>query len=531
MMAQKKTSAWTQSGVEYCPRRISLLTVASLAALLLATGCGGASNKAGGIDKAGGFVTAAPVELRLVNTRGEEAQPFLDELARLSGGALRMTGDEQFEKGKLSAETDALHVVQSGKADIAIVPTRAYDFIGVKSFDALMDPMLIDNMELQHQVLTDSVVTEMLQGVSSAGLTGIGVLPGPIKLPAGITRRLLGPTTYSGARIAFTPAEVSKRSLRALGALPVEFPLYTGAHVSGFDGLEQTANDVAVNEYDGVVRWITANVGLWPRPLAIVAHTDSWGKLNQTQQGWLVQAAKAALPATVALQSDTEEIANMCRRNRVKIISASDGQIAQLRDALRPVDRWLRTDGTTAGYLDRIQAIKSKPGAKVSGQPIDCAELTHQSSTGAPRSTSAIDGNYSLSYTDKELVAAGAPRDGVVPENWGEFRLVLDRGRFASTQHNAQACTWNYGTFAFDGKILELSMADGGGKAPSGSANKPGELFDYEVSSYHDSMKWSVVPDKESPGGWTLKPWHRETGKPSADHLEKQCLPPAGWGG
>ena len=73
----------------------------------------------------------------------------------------------------------------------------------VKSFDALMDPMLIDSMEVQQQVLTDPVAADMLPGVSSAGLTGIGVLPGPIRLPDGITRRLLGPASYSGARIAY----------------------------------------------------------------------------------------------------------------------------------------------------------------------------------------------------------------------------------------------------------------------------------------------------------------------------------------
>jgi TRAP-type C4-dicarboxylate transport system substrate-binding protein len=112
----------------------------------------------------------------------------------------------------------------SGQADIAVAPTRAYDFIGVRSFDALMDPMLIDNMELQQQVLTDSVATDMLKGVSSAGLTGIGVLPSPIRLPNGISRRLLGPATYSGAQIAFSPSSMSKRSVRALGALPVESP-------------------------------------------------------------------------------------------------------------------------------------------------------------------------------------------------------------------------------------------------------------------------------------------------------------------
>jgi hypothetical protein len=324
---------------------------------------------------------------------------------------------------------------------------------------------------------------------------------------------------------------MSKRSLRALGAMPVESP-FQGADVSGFDGLEQQAASVAGNEYDGVVAWITANVGLWPRPLAIVANTDSWTKLSKTQQGWLVQAARAALPASVALVSDTEEIANMCRRNRVKIISASDGQIAQLRDAFRPVDRWLHTDGTTAGYLDRIQAIKSRLGAEVSGQPIDCAELTHRSasSTRPAGSASGIDGNYFLSYTVKEMHAGASP-DEVGAENWGDFRLVLDRGRFAMTQHSAQACTWNYGTFTFDGKILKLSISNSGGAYYAEAGNEPGELFDYNVSSYHNYMKWSAVPDAVSPRGYTLKPWHRTSTKPSTDYLEKQCSPPAGWTG
>jgi len=42
-------------------------------------------------------------------------------------------------------------------------------------------------------------------------------------------------------------------------------------------------------------------------------------------------------------------------------------------------------------------------------------------------------------------------------------------------------------------------------------------------------MKWSQVPNAESPGGWTMKPWRRDSGKPSADYLDKRCPPPNGW--
>ena len=68
------------------------------------------------------------------------------------------------------------------------MPTRAYPFVGVTSFDALMAPMLVDNMELQQQVINDSVASEMVGGVKPAGFAGIGVLPGPIRVPDGVSR-------------------------------------------------------------------------------------------------------------------------------------------------------------------------------------------------------------------------------------------------------------------------------------------------------------------------------------------------------
>jgi TRAP-type transport system periplasmic protein len=506
---------------------LRLLTGASLAALLLVTGCGG---KVGSVDKAGGPVTAAPINLKMANTRGEEAQPFLDELAKISGGAVQLTAEPAFEEATTSTEADALHAVQSGQADIAFVPTRAYPFVGVKSFDALMAPMLIDNMELQHQVINDSLVSEMLDGVKSAGFAGIGVLPGPIRVPDGISRSLLGHETYSGARIAYNLSSVGKQSLEALGAIPVE-EAFDGNDVSGFDGLELQASAVGANEYDGVVRSITANVGLWPRPIGIVANAGSWTKLTDTQRGWLVQAAKDAVADAVTLQSSTEDIANMCRRNKVKIISASEDQIAQLHEAFTPVYHSLRSDQMTASYLDRIQAVKDRLGSTESGQPIDCAALTGRpTSTKSPSDSSAsrLDGNYLLSYTEKEFPAS-EPNEDPVPENWGEFRLVLDHGRFASTQYNVQACTWFHGTYTLTGTTLEMTVAGGGGKAPTDSGVKKGEVFAYGVSLYHDSMKWSPVPDAISPSGYTVKPWHRDTGKPSADYLDKHCRPPAGW--
>ena len=529
--------------------RVSLIAGASLVGLFLGAGCSAEPGR-GGLDKAGGIVTPAPLDLRMANTRGYEADPFLERVAKLSAGALTLTADPKLGQPTLTNEPDALRAVRDGRVDIAIVPTRSFDAVGVKAFDALMDPMVVDSLALQDKVLADPVASDMLGGLASAGLVGIGVLPGPIRLPNGITRRLLGPATYAGARIAFNASPISGRALQTLGAVPVE-SAFDGADMTAFDGLEQQASSIASNQYDGIVRWMTTNVGLWPRPVAVVAGAGAWGRLTGTQRGWLVQAAKGALSDTDRA-AGVEDIANMCRRGRIAIVSASASQISQLRRAFAPVDRWLRTDAATAGYLDRIRTIKKQAGGTPSGQPVDCAALA-----GRPKSTqppgpgsagplpspvpagpaSKIDGNYAMLTTAKELTAAGASPGEVAPGNWGDLRWVLDRGRFASTQFastksDGRTCTWNYGTYVIhDGQVVELTMLGGGGIVGGGGVNQAGEVFKFTFSTYHDTMKLSEVAGETSPVPWMVKPWQRQPTKPWTEFLKKECLPPVGWDG
>ena len=179
--------------------------------------------------------------------------------------------------------------------------------------------------------------------------------------------------------------------------------------------------------------------------------------------------------------------------------------------------QWLRGDASTARYLDQIDALKAGVTADPDDVP-DCSRLS-QSSAGRPsaspsapppESVSPIDGSYLAKVTKSDLLNAGVPPRHYDVENYGEFRIVFDRGRFAYTQQESPACTWAYGTFSVTDDKLQMSFIDGGGKSPNDALNKPGELFDYEWSTYKGAMKWSPVPDSVSPPGWTYKPWLRQ---------------------
>lgn len=137
-----------------------------------------------------------------------------------------------------------------------------------------------------------------------------------------------------------------------------------------------------------------------------------------------------------------------------------------------------------------------------------------------------IDGNYLVKVTMAEMLSAGEDPSDIPVENYGEHRIVFDRGRFAFTQRQSPACTWAYGTFKVTGDKLQMSFIDGGGESPTDSHDKPGEVFDYAWSTYKGQMKWSPVPGAISPSHWTIKPWLRQDTTPATEFLGKQCPPP-----
>ncbi len=119
--------------------------------------------------------------------RPEELQPFADEVARLSGGKMRI----EFRNRWLGwpwrrPESAVIHDVAAGKADLGSVGSRAWDDVGVSSFNALHAPLLVDSYALQGEVLESGIPGEMLKALEPLRLVGLGILPGPLRKLLGV---------------------------------------------------------------------------------------------------------------------------------------------------------------------------------------------------------------------------------------------------------------------------------------------------------------------------------------------------------
>ena len=214
------------------------VVAAAIVAILLAACSGGSEG-----DKAGG--DAAPVTLRMVTVEDKGA-PYADgvaEFARqvedLSAGSVRIDivwngADEYFGGFGPGADQKVAGLVQNGELDLALIPARAWDELGVTSLQALQAPFLVSNEDLVEQVVQSELAGELLAGLDQAGVVGLALLPEGLRHPVGFEHPLLRLADFSGATIRSPPRTrpigSSKRSARSRstsGATPSTRPRKT----------------------------------------------------------------------------------------------------------------------------------------------------------------------------------------------------------------------------------------------------------------------------------------------------------------
>ena len=400
--------------------RVAAAGVVAIAATVsfAVAGCGST-----GDDRAGGKSSTKAVTLTLANPlpQPDELRPFVDEVERISDGKIEIKfRNEWLGWPWRRTEAALIRDVAAGKADLGWVGSRAWDDVGVTSFDALHAPLAVESYELQRKVLEAGIADELLDGVEQLGLVGLGVLPGPLRKMLGVERPFLQPTDFDGMRVGLNRSQVGSASLRALGAVPVTVP--GGVDLVGqVDGLEQQVASIDSNTYDDAAKYLTANVNLWPRWVVVFMNAESFERLARSQQDALREAARTARPMMLAAAKAAQEAstAALCERG-LTLAVASTSELATLRAAVASVIEGLARDEMTREVLERIEKLR-QDSAPDSIAP--CPVRT------TPRASQALDGTYLTVTTAEDArrakIPAGDPLYDRLPIRQ---RLVLRAG-------------------------------------------------------------------------------------------------------
>jgi TRAP-type C4-dicarboxylate transport system substrate-binding protein len=393
------------------PRWLAVTVVACMT--LAGAACGASSN-----DKAGGTVDIKPRVLTLASPTFANPQisAYADELSQITDGKLTVEIKGDWRRGDTRFEARTIRDVKAGKVDMAWVGARVFDTLGVESFQALVAPLLIDSYELEARVFEQGIPQRMVEAVDRLGVVGIGVLPGPMRKLLGLSHPFVHPRDFAGEVVGMQDSEVARKTLKVLGARPRSV---TSGTLDGLDGYEQQLQSIEGNSYDAEAEYVTANINLWPRPLAIVMGEDVYESLSRAQQSAVREAATGAIPeALAASRAEDEEAAPILCRRGMTFAFASGSDLAALRAAFEPVYSELETNPGTKAYLDAISSLKKGLGA-----PAEAPECTSESQPELSAAT-IPGGTYETTITSQDWERAGwGGHEGTTT---GRFQMIVD---------------------------------------------------------------------------------------------------------
>jgi TRAP-type C4-dicarboxylate transport system substrate-binding protein len=502
--------------------RKSVVCAAPLLVALVVAGCHG------GADKAGGTASPKATVLTMAIPFGEptELNGFADEVRRLSRGTMRIALTPRWRYGQIAYENGLIADVQAGKADLGVTGARAWDSVGLNSFRALGAPLLIDSYALQDRVLASPIIPAMLHELTRLRLVGLGVLPSELRRPLAVTHPLLGPSDYSGRKIGVQQSLVASSTMHALGATPVWFG--GGASIAQMDGIEYTISDIQGSKYDGPGKYLTANVVLWPRPIVLFASRAAFAKLAPSQRRILKRAVAndraAETKARVSAERTDTEI--LCGRRQLRFVAASPAEIAALRRAVRPVYTQLERDPQTRRFIAEIQALHARVGVPTSKVP----SCRASASISAPARATPLDGVYAVMVDPRDL-----PPSERLPEAYGSWQIVLDRGRFRFRQRSDGADWVGVGRVRVVGDEMRWSVTWAGDWGPHGTPDgvplKSNDVLRFRWQRRSGALKLEHRGGAPALPALSVRPLARVADAPGQQTLENPRAIQGSWAG
>jgi TRAP-type C4-dicarboxylate transport system substrate-binding protein len=494
--------------IEATTRRLApLLVTALICAVMSACDAGGD----GDADKAGASEAPKVLRLAVADDAEQPDAPFARYFARrvsaLSDGSVRVRVVwDAAGQSSPGYELGIARRVHDGDFELGWMGSRAWDRMGIDSFQALQAPFLVTDYGLLGRIATGPPAERMLAGLEGHGFVGLGIVPEHLRYAFGVRGPLASVQDFAGARIRVRPSEASDALIRALGAKPLHI---SGDDVAGavadgkIDGAEAS---LGTNSREEGENQLTVNLPLFPKTLTVFAGEDAYDQLDEDQREAIRKAGReTAAYAAAHPPSERALMREFCGgAGGVSAVAATPGDLEELERAAQPVYTQLEENPDTKALIARIRTLKaSSAGHPASAPPAACTQAT-PAANGGKRSPSTINGTYHWRVTpDGAQAAARAVGGRVHEEDVGAIaKMTLRDGKWLMGDEDPEEYS---GTYEIAGDRLEFDWQ--------------GDILTFEFTrDDHGTIRLTPLPPMNSgdAGIWAGGPWRR-VGPPVRD--------------
>ncbi|MGJ8725351.1 MAG: TRAP transporter substrate-binding protein [Roseibacillus sp.] len=283
---------------------------------------------------------------------------FGRELSVLSGGSMEV---KIYAAATAGTEEVCLEKAQRGELDITKVScAKVGNFVPVFKLFSL--PYLFRDGEHYWNVLDGEVGLSLLKELESNAEKKKSGLVGLTYYDAGARsfyakKPLRSAADLRGLKIRVQADPVSEKMVKALGASAVAIPfaeLYTSLKQGGVDGAENNAPSFhSTSHYEVCKHYLLDKHSRIPDLL--VMGSKFWEGLNETEQGWVQEAAQRSSQFQRALWA--EETAKLLATLKEEGVTIREADIAEFQRLTSSVMDEFAT-GERLDYVNQIQAVK-----------------------------------------------------------------------------------------------------------------------------------------------------------------------------
>jgi tripartite ATP-independent transporter DctP family solute receptor len=244
------------------------------------------------------------------------AYAFKEAIEELSGGHITM---EIYTNGTLGTEAESMQGIQMGTLDFFRGNASSLPNYGAEVIGATGLPYVFTDMEQFEDVAESSLGDELLQSVEDAdcGYVALGWLvegPRSMFITEDTYKKLGSPTEFTldmmkGLKVRVPETDLMINTMDALGASATAISyseLYTSLQSGVVDGAENGVTSYMSNSFNEVAPYFITDAHTFGCGV-ILMNADKWNALNETEQGWIKEAALVARSACYEYNQSQEQ--------------------------------------------------------------------------------------------------------------------------------------------------------------------------------------------------------------------------------
>jgi tripartite ATP-independent transporter DctP family solute receptor len=292
------------------------------------------------------------------STAGAQADWFAEEVARISGGDLRI---DVYPASQLGKQQELAEAVALGSIQVSHNTASAYGSL-FEPFAALDTPYIYEDVDHLLRVVdaTSPVMERLNRGLIEAA--NVRVIYGQYFGKRCLTcdRPILAPADLSGVRIRAIPFPIYTAAVEGLGAVavPVDWSEVPTALATGIvSGQENPVNVIlTVKLYELQSHLMLTNH--MRTSLIVTMNEDAWKGLSNPHREAILEAAQITRQRASNYVLDNEESDTQALRDAgMTVIDEADGlQVGAFRDSVQAVIRE-RFGETFGEYYDLMRSL------------------------------------------------------------------------------------------------------------------------------------------------------------------------------